>query len=39
MPRITLEWLSRGYLGHKNIRHTATYKALSSDRFRDFWRD
>ena len=27
------------YLGHKNIQHTVRYTELSSDRFRDFWRD
>jgi type 1 fimbriae regulatory protein FimE len=27
------------YLGHKDIRHTARYSALSSAAFNDFWRD
>jgi len=27
------------YLGHKNIQNTVRYTELSSDRFRDFWRD
>jgi type 1 fimbriae regulatory protein FimB/type 1 fimbriae regulatory protein FimE len=27
------------YLGHKNIRHTARYTALSPDRFKNFFRD
>jgi integrase len=29
----------QAYLGHKNINHTVRYTELSSDRFRDFWRD
>jgi type 1 fimbriae regulatory protein FimB/type 1 fimbriae regulatory protein FimE len=29
----------QAYLGHKNIQHTVRYTELSSDRFRDFWRD
>jgi type 1 fimbriae regulatory protein FimB/type 1 fimbriae regulatory protein FimE len=28
----------QAYLGHRNIQHTTIYTALSSDRFRDFWR-
>lgn len=27
------------YLGHKNIQHTVRYTQLSSDRFKDFWKD
>ena len=27
------------YLGHKNIQHTVRYTELSSQRFKDFWRD
>ncbi len=27
------------YLGHRNIQHTVRYTQLSSERFRDFWRD
>src|SRR6476660_6009075 len=27
------------YLGHKDIRHTVRYTALSPKPFRDFWRD
>ena len=27
------------HLGHKSIQHTVRYTKLSSDRFRDFWRD
>ena len=27
------------YLGHKNIMHTVRYTELSSDRFKDFWKD
>jgi type 1 fimbriae regulatory protein FimE len=26
-------------LGHGNIKNTARYTALASDRFRNFWRD
>jgi site-specific recombinase XerD len=26
------------WLGHKNISNTAMYTAMSSDRFKDFWR-
>jgi site-specific recombinase XerD len=29
----------QAYLGHKNIQHTVRYTELSTDRFRDFWRD
>jgi site-specific recombinase XerD len=29
----------QGYLGHKNIQHTALYTALSPTRFKNFWRD
>jgi integrase len=28
----------QGYLGHKDIRHTVRYTALSPKPFRDFWR-
>jgi type 1 fimbriae regulatory protein FimB/type 1 fimbriae regulatory protein FimE len=27
------------YLGHRNIRHTVRYTALSGDRFQGFWED
>jgi type 1 fimbriae regulatory protein FimB/type 1 fimbriae regulatory protein FimE len=27
------------YLGHKNIQHTVRYTELSSQRFKDFWKD
>lgn len=27
------------YLGHRNIQHTTRYTELSSDRFKDFWKD
>ena len=27
------------YLGHKNIQHTVRYTEVSSDRFREFWKD
>jgi type 1 fimbriae regulatory protein FimE len=27
------------YLGHKNIQHTVRYTQLSSDRFKNFWKD
>jgi integrase len=27
------------YLGHKNIQHTVRYTELSSERFKDFWKD
>lgn len=27
------------YMGHKNIQHTVRYTELSSDRFRNFWKD
>jgi type 1 fimbriae regulatory protein FimB/type 1 fimbriae regulatory protein FimE len=27
------------YLGHKNIQHTVRYTQLSSERFKDFWKD
>jgi type 1 fimbriae regulatory protein FimB/type 1 fimbriae regulatory protein FimE len=27
------------YLGHKNIQHTVRYTELSTERFRDFWKD
>ena len=27
------------YLGHKNIQHTVRYTHLSSERFKDFWKD
>lgn len=27
------------YLGHQNIQHTVRYTQLSSDRFKDFWKD
>jgi hypothetical protein len=27
------------YLGHKEIRHTVRYSALSSAPFNDFWKD
>jgi integrase len=29
----------QSYLGHRNIQHTVVYTALSSDRFRRFWKD
>jgi type 1 fimbriae regulatory protein FimB/type 1 fimbriae regulatory protein FimE len=29
----------QSYLGHRQIAHSATYTAMSSDRFKDFWRD
>ena len=29
----------QAYLGHKDIRHTVRYTALSPKPFRDFWRD
>ena len=29
----------QAYLGHKNIAHTVRYTQLSSDRFKDFWKD
>jgi site-specific recombinase XerD len=29
----------QAYLGHRNIQNTAIYTKLSSNRFRDFWRD
>jgi site-specific recombinase XerD len=29
----------QAYLGHKNIQHTVRYTELSSDRFKNFWRD
>ncbi len=29
----------QAYLGHRNIQHTVRYTELSSDRFRDFWKD
>jgi integrase len=31
--------LIQDYLGHKDIRHTVRYTALSPKPFRDFWRD
>ena len=27
------------YLGHKNIQHTVRYTELTTERFRDFWKD
>ena len=27
------------YLGHKNIQHTVRYTELSTERFKEFWRD
>ena len=27
------------YLGHKNIQHTVMYTQMSSERFKDFWKD
>lgn len=29
----------QAYLGHRNIQHTVRYTELSSDRFKDFWKD
>lgn len=29
----------QAYLGHSNIRHTVTYTAMSSTRFKNFWTD
>jgi type 1 fimbriae regulatory protein FimB/type 1 fimbriae regulatory protein FimE len=29
----------QAYLGHKNIQHTVRYTELSSERFKNFWRD
>jgi site-specific recombinase XerD len=29
----------QGWLGHVSITHTVKYTALSSERFKDFWRD
>lgn len=29
----------QSYMGHKNIQHTVRYTELSSDRFKNFWRD
>lgn len=29
----------QAYLGHRNIQHTVGYTAISSERFKNFWRD
>lgn len=29
----------QAYLGHRNIQHTVRYTELTSERFKDFWRD
>jgi type 1 fimbriae regulatory protein FimE len=29
----------QSYMGHRNIQHTVRYTELSSDRFKNFWRD
>lgn len=29
----------QAYMGHKNIQHTVRYTELSSDRFKNFWKD